>query len=513
MRLGLTALAVEPLAIGGDAAAGLETVVAFYWSDRGYVTGPGETPANQNFKPRALSPLIVERMLPLTPDAPRRAGLAAGEIALANTDGALDALPQAFAIDGRRVVVRVGQPGFAYAGFVTLFDGTASGWRLADDLTIRIALQDLSYRLDVPIQGTLYSGAGGLGGTAEIKGNPKPLLYGETLNLPAVLVDPTALIYQVHDGAMSAVTAVYDRGSALTFEADVADITATTVTAGFYKTQLSGGYIRLGSTPAGLVTADAKGDSSGGYIDKTGAIAKRIMESRGGLAAGEIDAATFTALDAAQAAVVGLWIGPEARTIAEALDELLAGIAGWWGASRLGKMQVGRVTAPQAGDSVLTLTEAEIVEIQRLQPPASIEPPNYRRRVGYQRLGIVQATDLAAGVTAARRQFLAEDQRLGIASDVAVQIDYRQATDPPPAPGTMAAQAAADTEAARLLALFKVPRGLFRVTVKALGYSLEVGRTITLKYPRHGLDNGKPAYVLGQAIDAERNETALTVFV
>ncbi len=514
MRLGVTALAVEALAIAGDAAAGLNDVTPFRASDRGFISRPGDSVANENFPARVAVPLVVERMVPMVPETPRRVGVAAGEIVLHNPDGFYDAHLRDFAIDGRRVVVKVGRPDFAYDGFMVLWDGTASGWRLADDASLRIALRDIGWRLDVPVQGTLYAGTGGLNGGDDLKGKPQPLLFGKCLNVTATLVDPANLIFQLVGGSVQSIGAVYDQGLGLTFAGDVADITATTVLPGQYKTQLSGGYFRLGALPAGLVTADCEGDNAGGYVATTAGIFDRLIRTRGGLVTAEIDTASLAALAAAQGATVGIYIGPAQRSLPDVLDELMAGIAGWWGASRLGQIQVGRVAAPDLAQSVARLTTVEIIDLQRLEPPASVNPPNWRRRVEYQRNWTVQETDLAATVTAARRGFLAEHARIAPpAVDSSIQITYRQATDPPPLPGLFAASADAGAEAARLLALYGVPRMAFAVLVKLVGFRREIGETVEIVYPRHGLDNGAAAYVLGHRLDADRNEAVLTVFV
>jgi len=512
--LGLNAIGVRPFAVGGNVAAtALGGVTTLYLSDRGWISRPADALANVMFLPRVKVPIVMERMLPLAPETPARVGLNFGEMTILNTDGWFDDAVQRYAIDGRRVVVRVGRPGDGYAGFSVLFDGTASSWGLADDETLRVSLRDDTWRLEIPVQTSLYGGTGGLDGGADLRGKPKPLVFGAVENIAPPLVDPASLVYQVHDGPIQAVSNVHDQGVALTYAGDVADIAATSVSAGQFNTQLSGGYIRLGSTPAGLVTADVAGDKTGGvYADDTAYIALRLIRTRGGFNDGEIDGHLFERLRNQQPAAIGLFIGTEPVLLSEVLDRLMAVIGGWWSTGRLGRIQVGRVDAP-GENPVAHLTTVEILSLDKVAGPPSINPPNWRRRVEYQRNWTVQTSDLAGSVTAARRAFLAEVARVSTAFDTAVSLRYLTATDPPPVPGLYQNQADADAEAGRLLSLFKTERQLFRVTVKLIGYLIEPGATVKITWPRHGLANGVHARVIGSRIDGDRNETVLTVFV
>lgn len=72
-----------------------------------------------------------------------------------------------------------------------------------------------------------------------------PLAYGFCYQVPAILVDAQEHIYQVHDGPIQAVNAVYDRGLSVDFSASNA--------------LLSEGKFRLLAQPAGTITCDIQG--------------------------------------------------------------------------------------------------------------------------------------------------------------------------------------------------------------------------------------------------------------
>ena len=103
--------------------------------------------------------------------------------------------------------------------------------------------------------------AGVEGVVGDLAGKPKPLLFGVVTNIAPPCVNTARLIYQVNDGTITSLDDVYDRGVALTLEgtyaseADVLD-DGQEPSAGMYKVYLAGGLFRLGSSPAGTVTAE-----------------------------------------------------------------------------------------------------------------------------------------------------------------------------------------------------------------------------------------------------------------
>src|SRR5215216_2266887 len=203
-----------------------------------------------------------------------------GEIELINTAGDYDETIDRFTIDGRRVVIKVGRVDRPYATFRTLFDGTATGWH-ADRDVLRVPLRDNGYKLEVPASPSLYAGAGGLDGGDDLSGKRKPLTFGTVSNISPPLVIPSELLYQVHDGPVQAISAVYDRASGLAFQEDHASsalLRSASVLAGRYSTCLAEGHFRLGAAPVGTVTADVEGDKTGGiFASTTAAIVRRLL--------------------------------------------------------------------------------------------------------------------------------------------------------------------------------------------------------------------------------------------
>ena len=91
----------------------------------------------------------------------------------------------------------------------------------------------------------------------------KPLCFGRVFNVTPPMVNTAKLIFQVNDGAVDAVSMVYDHGKELTQGADYAneadlldDLLAPAV--GFYKVWPAGGYFRLGAIAVGPITVDIR---------------------------------------------------------------------------------------------------------------------------------------------------------------------------------------------------------------------------------------------------------------
>lgn len=510
---GLATLAEIPLATipkGGGVDIGQ---VTFTYADRDWIGDPDDaSKPNAYYEGRVSVPLVMERNMPLLPEEERRVQRQFGMIEIANGDGALDTILQSHAVDGRRVRVLFGPLGGAYSSFGVIADVLGTGWD-GDSLRVRLGLRDQSYSLDLPLQTNLYDGDGGAEGTSEIEGKPKPLLFGRCRNVTPVLIDPTNLIYQVHDGAIEAIDDVFDRGAALTDSAvDVASYAALvseSVASGEFATALAVGMFKIGAVPTGLLTCDVRGDADPDYANTLDVIALRILQDRAGLSGTFINTATFAGA-AAIAGELGIYISQnETPTTSQVMSALMAATGGWWGAGRDGRIRAGRLTKPEDRSANLYLDEFSIIALA----PEDAPVPRWRQRVAYQRNWTEQrGEDLAATVTAARRQFLTEQIRSVSAADVAIRTRHLQAVDPDPLPTLYESSTDAQTLADYLLALHSPDRKIYRVTVKRLGYLIDLGSIVRVTYPRFGLSNGKNFSVIGIREDADRDATLLRLW-
>jgi hypothetical protein len=515
-------LVVEPALgdyIRNDATAGPGVRTLRFASGLGKMTGAAETPASTFYAPRIMQPANFVRTMFSNARVTGGSSVGAGEIVLNNTDQGLTFLRD-LGIGGRDVVVRVGAQDAAYpAGYATFLTGTAEQVEVgASRATIR--LRDRLQVLQQPLQATLYAGTNSLpsgveGVPEDIKGKPKPLLFGRRYQIQPIPVNTARLIYQFHDGAAQAVDAVYDQGVALTFgtaRANQAAMEATAPAAGQYDTCLSIGMIRLGATPAGKLTMDAQGDNTGGYVNKVGEVVQRILTGRCGIAVGSLDSSSFTTLNAAATAECGAWF-PDATTRQAALDAVLASVGAWLAPTRAGLWQVGQLLAP-TGTPDWYFTDVEILSLDSQatrDPEAGV--PIWRVKLRHKPYSPFSPAEIAGSVTAARRAELLEPWRETTASDAAVQTTHLLA-------GEMLRETwlndatAAGTEATRLLALHSVRRDFVRAEVwlSATNAAVEMGQVVRLTTQRLGYTAGRDFRVVGIGMDGRRQRLSLDLW-
>lgn len=503
----------------------LAGAVTLRYATQGYTTGPGDTPANTFYAGYIKQPANVQRTCFSANATSGRSQIGFGALILVNNHGALDALlPYSFV--GRPITIRMGEV-LPNSGGVPSWTNVIKGTMEQAEFSwssITLRVRDRQQDIAKPLQqvrygGTNTAGAGIDGDVENIKGRPKPIVYGRVFNAPLVSVNSTKLIYQAHDGsALQSVDAVYDRGVALSAGATYADqstMESTPPAGGQYRTwnSAAGTYIRLGSTPAGTVTADLTQGATAA-ARTVGQVFNAVL-LKAGVSAGDIEAADITALDVLCAFEVGVYVNPARdQTAIEVLDLVCASIGAWFGSDAQGKFRIGYLELPSGGTSVgsITATDVLAIDIVSARDPG-VGVPVWKVKLGYQRIWEVQA-DLAATAGAARAAYAGLEYRRVEATDGAVL------TANPSSPEiefltllTSASDAA--TEAARRLDLYKVARDMLEVRVRvdiALAAVLDIGKVITLTLPRYALTAGKKFLIIGLRTDMRGRLFDLTLW-
>ena len=487
-----------------------------YSSGAGYVTSPSATPANTFYPPRVMKPTEFSRTAFSDARVMGGSSVGDGEVILANADGGLNDLLD-YGFDGRSLRILVGRETAAYpAGFTEFYSGTVEAADATAD-TIVLRLRDRLALLDLPFSDVRYAGTNSLpsgkeGTEDDIKGQIKPRAYGRCYQVPLIQVNTALKIWQCHDGAVYAIDAVYDRGSLLTFgsnHANLAALEAATVASNTYHTCRAEGLIRFGTTPFGPPTADIRGDATGSYVDRVGAIVKRALMTQCGVSFGDIDSSSFTALDAAANYEVGIYVaGDESRQ--SVIDQLLLSVGAWLVPDRTGVWQVGRLTAP-AGSPAATFTADHILS-QTKRPPADPERgvPVWQVSLRYKRYWQTfrdTDVDIAGGVSEATRAQLVQEWRTVTAEDASVKTAHL--LSPLLKRDTLLVSATdAQAEADRILALHKVRRDMVDadVAINAGTASLDLGQEARLKTSRMGYGAGRDFRVIGISTDGRKQK-------
>ena len=509
--LGETSLGDTAPDDGTDTASGLLTL---RWSDTGWCGTPTDADrANILYEPRISSALSVERRIGIAPEQSPRIARQIGAITFNNADGAFDNATTAWAVDGRAARVYFGPVAGSFDDFGLIAELLGTGWEIGltrAELTVR----DRRYSLDTPLQSTLYAGTGDAEGGTDLEGKPRPLCYGKARNIPPVLVDATNLIYEFHSRQAQEIDAVYDQGLALTDSttrvASFSALQGQAVSAGQFAGALTtdGSYIKLGSSPAGLITADVRGDATGGYVDTIDAICIRMLETEGALDPTVINSGSWAGL-VATGGTMGIYLDQlEVPTTGEVIDALVQSVGGFWGAGRDGRIRAGRLTAPEDRAPIFFFQEYDILELRPDRTPI----PRYRQRVGYQRRFVTQVEDIAGAVTDARKGFLAEPYSVVSAADTSIRVRHLEALDPPPLVSYYDGESDAQTLANDLLALHKVDRQQVEIRVKRFGYLFDLGQVVSVTHGRLGLSGGKRFVITGIREEAERDEQIISLW-
>jgi len=493
------------------------TQQALYLSDARLVTLPTDTPADTAFDDSLLDPGSIA----LSAFGDGRTGggtrLALGEIRVANLGGQYDGW-LAYGFDGRPVTIRRGASGAYPAAYPAVFVGTVETLTVTRREVI-IRLRDKQLVLDRPVLTTTYGGTNalpdGIDGTPDdLAGKPKPLLFGRVYSIAPPMVNTSRLIYQISDGAILSVDAIYDRGADLTNAGDVATpalLQSATVAGGTYVTCLAAGLFRLGATPAGQITADAT--SGAGATDRTAGQALLTLAQRAGLTGAEISSADIAQLDLDQPSTLGFWASDAAQTFTAVMDAVATTAGAFYAFSPTGVLRFARLTVP-TGVAALALESYDVFDPFERRPARDGDLPAWSYTINHTRYWSPQTSDLAASVTGARRAALGLAYRSTRAEDATVKNQFILAGEES-VDSLFVVAAEAGTEAARRLALFKTRRNFFEVGVpleRVTESGVQLMDVVQLTNARFGLSGGSLFRLLGIRFELARNRAFLTLW-
>ncbi|MCC6915329.1 MAG: hypothetical protein IT566_16645 [Rhodospirillaceae bacterium] len=431
---------------------------------------------------------------------PRQAGpiSSVGALTLKNADRGLTATFLTKNVAGHPVTIKIGDSAADYSTFQTVLVAIMLEPQIGPT-EILIPLRDRSIDLEVLMGRTAFAGNnstldGVEGNTDDVKGQYKPVCYGQVHMAQPPFVNTSRPIAQIHDGVIEDIDAGYDKGVALTKGTAVTFATLTSTSdpaAGRFRYHLgaagvTAAYTRLVSSEArsGPIFYTIKGDKRGGtYRTSAADLFKEWAEQR--VTSGpSIVAADITALNTASSAVNGYWNG-DGLTVAEAINLLLTGVHAKWWIDATGQLRVRQITAPSGTPAVTfrrfgvaTAAIATDVDIVDFEPLAPEQPRIWRAAVLYKKFWHTQVDGLDANVTQdIRASIVNEFRRTDPEEDTAIRTAV-------PAAQELEVQtllnALADAETLRdlLFAIFSVRRDTLKLTVRcdaATAAALDIG--------------------------------------
>jgi len=354
---------------------------------------------------------------------------------------------------------------------------------------------------DITITGATWQHT--LEGDSSLRGQLKPVTVGSVLNRPCVAVDPGNLVYQVHDGSASTISAVYINAKEISLSSagDVTDIWASTPDIDKYITDKSKGLIRLGTNydSSVAITADLVGDDTGTDAKYPAAVAERLLLSYGGMSSSEIDSSAISALDTELGTTLEAGLAPthEATEVLSHLDPLFHPLTSYWTFNRDGEFTVGRIKVPEDETAIATLDENAVnVDGMRLLNQV---PPIWKASIGVSRFwrvhspGDTDATLDTVDQERAQRQYSHVERE-----DADIRADYLErvrVSDGYIVPTTLSSNVAIGPEAQRHLDLFGELRQVYEVPLGKVDYSYNLGDVVALDFS--GMT--KPAFGISSA--------------
>lgn len=492
------------------------TITTFYVSDNGYTTLPTDSPPNVSFDPCVIDPGSIG----INAYSDGRTGgttkLSMGDITLANADGHLDNWLN-YSFDGRSLVIRSGPVGASYpAGFSTVFTGTMESLEVDWDKII-LRLRDKQMIFTLPLNTVQYAGnnvlPSGVEGTAnDLLGKVKPRVFGKVFSITPEFVNTSKLIYQVSNGIVAAINAVYDNGAALTAGVVYANNTllqATAPAAGSFSTCLAEGLIRLGSSAAGQLTCDVTQGATSA-ANTVGQIVKAMALSAG-LSSGEISSTDVSTLDALNSSVVGIYVNDDS-SFQSNMDALLNSIGGYMAFDAKGVLRMGILTAP-VGTPIVTFQDYDIQSetgLTRIVPKDS-GIPIYRTTLTHSKIYTTQTTNVAGSVSDAVKAALAIGVRTAKAEDLSIKNQWKLAGEA--TQDTLLTTATdATNEANRQLAMFKVRRDVYEFPISVdlfAANQLKIMDVVSINTSRYGLSSGKLFRIIGYSLNLANNQVVI----
>lgn len=485
-------------------------VVTALYSDRGLIFSDGTF-----YRAGLMGDVTISQSLIDALGMGGRIGLTGAQLDLWNGDRALDSIASLGLAVGRKAKVRfVAAPspwasdaGGVLANAQTAFSGIVAALS-PSTRRMRLALDDMSWRLVTPLQTNLYGGTGGLDGSPDLTGLPKPLSFGWRFNVTPIylglvdLGDGLLQTYQSHWRTIAGHDVVRERGLAMVKTTSAPGI-------GEWRDWPAFGCFQLGFTPNGTITCDVRGDAVPTYAGTTVQIVQRVLSSLGPLFADtDFDQGSLGLLETQILGEVGWGIDTTAINADAAMDDLVKQCGIWMIGNRAGKLRLA-LPQPLAGVENLALDDGDIVSLTPTDVPASLQPAPASVQIAVAK-NWTQLTDISSGVSAADRSLLAAASKfVRISSDA---IGARQAQlKLLSLPGLFRLETDAQRRAQALVTWLEKGLRAFNVTTDKYLGQVEIGHVARVTYPLYGLSQGFTGVVAGWSEQIGKRRLTMTL--
>jgi hypothetical protein len=455
-----------------------------YMSNKGYVTGASDTPANTTYRSIISGGVKLTESLALDSTAT----LSYGEIEIENTQGSLDTwLTDIW--ENRSVSVFYGDMKWARSDFRRVFKGQLSGISSQRRETLNLFIRDSLQRLNTPVTDSK------LGGATSNKDRLIPLTFGECHNVSPLLIDPALHDYQVHNGAIEDIIEVRDNGAPIT-------VTKTIAT----------GKFRLANSPVGTITASVQGSKPSAYSNQIAENIKTLVKTYGTTASrltdSDIDLTNFSTFAAANTAPIGLYLSDRTNLL-DACQQLAGSVGAQVTMSRQGLLQLLRIDFPPSGTPTL-ISKKHIVE-KSLSIDSKLDVSS-AVQIGYCKNYTVE-NNLQTVIPEEHKSLYEQEWLTTTSTDSTVATNYRLLVEPIQKDTLLQVTSDATAEATRRLNIIKQPRIVYKMVCFSSMFNLTLGQAVTLTHTRFGLSGGVLGVVVGLEPDWMTGRITVKVMV
>lgn len=466
------------------------TETTFYMSTFGYVTQPTDTPANTAYLPIISTGLQYTEQIQLnvstslttasSTGSTSSSGMTGGDIEIYNEDRSRDVW-LSYTWVNRPIKAYIGDAkwngvssSYTRADFRLIFNGVMTDIGSQQRDKLNLIMSDKTQLLNVNVNAAL------LGGSTANANVAIPLCFGECFNVSPLLIDPVALTYQVHNGAIENIIEIRDNG---------VPIYNSTITGGA-TVNLAVGTFTLTQQPAGTITASVQGDKPSGTYNNTIATIIQQLVKRYGIPGtlftnSDLDLTQLSAFDTAHSQPVGVYLtgGENLLTICQ---NLAASVGAQIIMSRAGLLQLIQITFPVPG----TITYVDNTHmLQHTLEITDRSTVTASMMLGYCQNWTVQQ-NLVTAIPARDIDFFATQFLTKTQVDSTTETLFKLPIYPIEQDTYLLKGSDASAEALRQLNVFKVPRTTYQFEGTVDLMNLVLGQPLNMTHADFGMQSG-----------------------
>ncbi len=409
------------------------------------------------------------------------------DVQIHNVDGSNDYLLN-YVFSNRSANVYYGDVRWDRSAFEPVFYGVVEDIDCNEKDSLIFKIKDKLQRLNTPISENT------LGGSTPNKDVLLPLTFGECFNVNPLLIDPSQLKYQWHQGPSEKLIEVRDNGVPVN-----------------KSTNLNTSTFTLSASPYGQITASVQGDKNSTYINTVANVISRVVtgfgEANNRFTLNDIDTSNFSDFNNTNNASIGVYVTSGVSVI-DVISRVAASAGAQVTMNSLGKLQLKKVTLTGNVDHIIEVKDIILNSLSVVQKM----PVQGSFKIGYCKNWTIQE-DLQTGIPSKHKALYAKEISEVKAEESNVKIRYKQLIENERLDTLLLKSTHAQSLANSLLSVWSVPRFIVEMTLTPKFFEIQIGDLVNITHPRFDFENGKNGQVIGKNINLNNNLITIKVLV